>query len=430
MKLRRIFCVLMAVILCCASLVGTVSAEAQKTGIKAPTNKLVSNGNGGKTDVGIWFMTYNNQRMFGANFGSGYPIRYRTLMPDGTFGILDSSKVEHIDFMLKQIADAKIDFILYDLTNGGFTAEVPYGWSGIDENGKNKNWIIQNARLTCERIAEWNKNNDWKIRYAMAVGAYDEICGGVPMGMVVEAQAKAIYNEWYMDPVIGGDNYYQIDGKLFLEIHDWGKNVREIWERYAGDRTYGDKFFVRHGMSGEKGTYGWYCAFGTSIVDEEVMLVNPGQRNAGSPTPHAARENGKLYKTCWESVLNNTLPRIVMISSFNDYNEQTAVWTADSSRCKGDVDEQWRDAKGNLNPSMYWDMTKEGIRLVRTFNGEIKGEFKSQIFDLGDSAANVQNKNNGNTIVIIMIAVTAGVVVIGGVVVVLILTSKKRKGKK
>lgn len=420
MKIKKIVSLLIAVILCFSLF--TVGASAK---IATPTNKLVSNGNGGKTDVGIWFMTYNNQNMFGSNFGSGYPIRYRTLMPDGSFGVLDSSKVEHIDFMLKQIADAKIDFILYDLTNGGLTAEVPYGWNGIDEKGKNKNWIVANARLTCERIAEWNKNNDWKIKYALAVGAYDGICNGVPMGMVVEAQAKAIYNEWFMDPVIGGDNYYQIDGKLFLEIHDWGKDVREIWERYAGDRTYGDKFFVRNGMAGEKGTYGWYCAYGTSIVDEEVMLVNPGQRNAGSSTPHAARENGKLYKTCWESVLNNTLPRIVMISSFNDYNEQTAVFTADSSKCKGDVDEQWRDATGKLNPSMYWDMTKEGIRLVRTYNGEIDGEFKSNVFNLGGNTSGT-TANSNNMVLIIVIAVTAVVIIVGVIVCVLLLGKKKK----
>ena len=35
---------------------------------------------------------------------------------------------------------------------------------------------------------------------------------------------------------------------------------------------------------------------------------------------------------------------------------------------------------------MYWDMTKEGIRLVRTFNGDVKGKFESQIFKLGNPA--------------------------------------------
>lgn len=413
---KKIISILVVVILCFA----LFSVEASAAKIAKPTNTLTTNGNGGKTDIGAWFMTYNNKKMWGNNFGSGYPIKYETLMPDGSYDILDSSKIEHIDFQLKQIADAKIDFILFDLTNGGLTAEVPFGW----EDGKN--WIIKNARLTCQRIAEWNKNNDWKIRYCIGVGAYDEICNGMPTGMVVEAQAKAIYNEWYLDKEIGGDNYYQVDGKLFLEIHDWGKNVREIWESYVGDRTYGDKFFVRHGMAGEKGTYGWYCSYGTSIVDEEVMLVNPGHNPAGEGAPNAARENGKLYKTCWESVLNNTLPRIVMISSFNDYNEQTAVFTADSSNCRDGIEEKWTDGTGKINNSMYWDMTKEGIRLVRTFNGDIKGEFKSNIFNLGEKTAS-NTANSTNIVLIVVIAVTAVVIIAGAVVCILLLTKKNVK---
>ncbi len=422
--MKKIICLLIAVILCMSLFVFTTSAK-----ISAPVNTIKTNGNGGKTDVGAWFMTYNSNSMWANNFGSGYPIRYRTLMPDGSYGILDSSNIEHIDFQLEKIAEAKIDFILFDITNGGLTEKVKYGWSG-----EGKNSIINNARLTCQRIAEWNKNNDWKIKYCIGVGAYEALRAGALVGDVVEWQAEAIYKEWYLDPEIGGDNYYQVDGKLFLEIHDWGADVRKDWEGYAGDTTYGDKFFVRNGMNGEPGTYGWYCAYGTSLRDEEneVMLVSPGQRNAGSETPHAARDNGKLYKTCWESVLTGVLPRIVMISSFNDFNEQTAVWTADSSRCRGDFDEQWTDETGKINNSMYWDMTVEGIRLVRTFNGEIEGEMTSTLFDLnkkstdGDSASSASSSSN---LIIIIVIIVTTVVVLAAVAVVLVLVLKGKKKK-
>ena len=67
-----------------------------------------------------------------------------------------------------------------------------------------------------------------------------------------------------------------------------------------------------------------------------------------------------------------------MIASFNDYNENTGVYTADTSKCKAEFDEQWVDVNGKLNASMYWDMTKEGINKLRVKNGDnIKGLDKS-----------------------------------------------------
>ncbi len=375
--MKKIISLILVVVLCLCFFTGSASAK-----IAQPTNTLKTNGNGGKTDVGVWFVTYNNNSMWANNFGSGIPIKYRTLMPDGSYGILDSSNIEHIDFQIEQLAKAKVDFVLFDLTNGGLTPDVAYGWES-DDGG---NLSARNARLTCERIALWNKNNSWKIKYAMAVGAYEALRDNLSIGQAAEYQAKAIYKEWFQDPEIGGDNYYQVDGKPMLILHHWGYNVLTCeggWNSYKGDRTYGDKFFVRNGQGGEKGTYGWHTRKGT-IVDDEVMPLCPGQRVAGLESANIYRQDGDYYLTSWETVLNNKLPRIVMIASFNDYNEQTGVWTADSSRCKGVYDEQWTDSTGQINNSMYWDMTVEGIKLVRTFNGEIKGEWTSEWFNLGN----------------------------------------------
>ena len=35
-----------------------------------------------KTDIGTWFMTYNNEKMWSDNFGSGNPINYRALISE------------------------------------------------------------------------------------------------------------------------------------------------------------------------------------------------------------------------------------------------------------------------------------------------------------------------------------------------------------
>ncbi len=419
--MKKVISLFLALIFCVCLISGTTSAETVMGGIAQPTNTLKTNGNGGKTDVGTWYITYNNEKMWSNNFGSDCPIMYRMLMPDGSYGIPTSDDVEVIDYHIKVMAEAGIDFIVYDLTNGGLTPEIPYGWSDVPGTGNNT--IVDTAKLTCERIDEWNKNNEWQIRYAVAVGGYSMIRDGLPAGDCIERQVKAVY-EQFVENEVYGDDYYTVDGKYMLIVYDWIDNMREKWEDYVGDKTYGEKFFVRAAKIGEPGTYGWYCEYGTSIRDEdnEVMLVNPGQCNAGAETPHAARDNGRLYKTCWESVLNGVLPRIIMISGFNDYNEQTAVYITDSSKCDGKIEEIWYDENGEINNSMYWDMTLEGIKLVRIFNGEIEGRFTSDIFDLGDADESV------NLILIIIIAVAA-VVLIAGVVVLLIIL-KKKKAKK
>ena len=79
----------------------------------------------------------------------------------------------------------------------------------------------------------------------MGIGTYEQICQGVPMGMVTEWQAEVIYKDFYQNDTYGKD-YYTIDGKPLLVLFDWSKDALELWNRYVGDRTYGDKFFVRN----------------------------------------------------------------------------------------------------------------------------------------------------------------------------------------
>ena len=86
-------------------------------------------------------------------------------------------------------------------------------------------------------------------------------------------------------------------------------------------------------------------------------------------------ENGNYYKTSWETVTSNPLPRILMVVAFNDYNEHLAVFPSESGECNNTTEEQWRNADGELDNDMYWDMTVEGIKEIRRINGEVKAEF-------------------------------------------------------
>lgn len=337
--------------------------------------QIQSNGNGGKTDVGTWFVTYNTDEMWANNFGSGHPIQYRALLPDGGYGIPYSDDPIIIDFLLCKLAEAKIDFILFDLTNGGLTDKIPYG-------SNHNEWIVDNALFTCERIALWNKSHDWKIRFAVGVGCYMAIRGyrydkqgnmtkqGRSIGEITEWQAQAVYEQFVSNPVFG-DDYYRLDGKPLLIIHDWGENVLTVphgWNAYTGDRTYGDRFTVRNGQGGEAGTYGWQTRRGTQ-VHPEVEVVCPGQNTHGGHV-NIVRNFGRYYLNEWNTVLSNPSPRIVMITSFNDYNEDSAIFPADTSGCDEGYEEKWENEDKILSPNMYWDITCESIIMLRKKNND------------------------------------------------------------
>ncbi len=334
------------------------------------------------TDIGTWFMTYNNEKMWSDNFGSGNPINYRALLSENpnVFGIQDSSKIEDIDFQIKKMAEIGIDFIIYDITNGGLSDEIAYGRGGNE-------WIVDNAILTSKRLALWNKNNSHKIRYCLAVGMYKAILGnkydkdgnlikeGMSIGVATEINAKAVFEKFYSDEEIGGDNYYCLDGKPLLIIHDWGENVCTVphgWNNYKGDRTYGDKFTVRNGQMGEVGTYGWQTNHGT-LIHSEVEAVCPGWTTAHGDSK-IPRENGEYYRRNWQIILDNPLPKIVVIVALNDYNESLAIFPADTSNCNDKNEEQWRNTKGELDPFLYWNITKEYIAKIRNMQNNGKGD--------------------------------------------------------
>ena len=410
--MKKIIALSLMVMLVALSVVMPVSAET------AP-QEWTTNGNGRKTDIGMWYVTYNTQNEWTNNFGTGYPVRYRMLMPDGSYGILDSKNVNHIDFQLKCLADAKTDFVIFDCTNGGLTDKLKFGW----DNGKNG--PVEVVRLTCQRIAKWNQTHDWKIKYAIGIGTYSQVSDGGAPGYAAEVQAEGVYKTFIENEEYGGDNYYTVNNKPLLVLFDWTTNAEENWNSYGGDKTYGSKFHMGHADTGSVGSYGWYNRYG-AVPDDEVIMIAPGHNTAGESPATIPRNQGKHYKESWEKILTNKLPRMIVISSFNDYNEQTAVFVTDSSNCNEAIEEKWYDSTGKVNNAMYWNMTIEGIRLVEILNGDAKGELKSNWFNLGGKAA-TNNASSSNMTIIIVVIATAAVILIAGLVVVLVLVKGKKK---
>lgn len=314
---------------------------------------LSTNGNGGTTDVGTWFITYNSTANWANNFGHGFPIMYRPLDQNGNYSIPDSTSTAQADFYLQQLADAKIDFLLFDETNGGMAGYAM-------EN----TYVVDNAGIMCQRIKAWNDTHSWKIKYAFAIGVYDALRGSDSVGLTAENQAHYVFDNFYNNSAYGGpSNYYQVDGKPLLILYNWASDTLAQWNAYTGSKTYGSQFTVRRASNSEAGTYGWQTAYGTQ-VNSEVEVVSPGWNNHVGSTP-IPRNNGDYYTASWNTVLSNPLPRIVMITAFNDYNEDSAIWTADTTNLNTTYDEKWSGHDGLLHPTMYWDMTKSYIATMR-----------------------------------------------------------------
>lgn len=319
-----------------------------------------------QAQIGIWYAIWYDSTADGSFWDTsgrknatypGDPIYYRPLLPDGTYGKYSSLNNEIINFHLKEIADAQIDFIILDQTND------------ID------NGMLNSASLkTAKLIQAWNKvEGNRTIKYCSAIGAFATKDN---MGHI-ESEAKKLY-ERYINVKHGWgspENHVYVDGKPLMVIFNC-VFTEEEWNEYQAthDTPYCDRFTIRystgHVKEGEKGMWGWCMQDGPQI-DEDVAVMMPGWykiAREGEPYgkpwhPYVYRQRGKFYADSWKELLqSNIVPDFVVINSFNEYAEHTGVFTAKTDLFPANYGiERWLDADGKENPSMYWDMTKEYI---------------------------------------------------------------------
>ncbi len=305
-----------------------------------------------KSRIGIWYSIWYDMRKehsFWDNDGgpTKLPILYKPLRADGTYGRYSSADERMLAYHLKQIADAEIDFIIMDQTN-----DIDNGDGSLNEN----------SLLTARMIKEWNDAGNRPIKYCSSIGAYAELTGDFS---IIESEAKKLW-ERYVEAPWGTEEYHEyVDGKPLMIIFPMSP---EQWEAYDGDKTYANKFTIRFafGHAYEPGYWGWVMPKGT-FVTEDVACIIPGWYKFNHPYEKVYRERGNTYKKNWETLLaSDVIPRFVVINSFNEYAEHTAVYTADTSDFPEDYPiEGWMDEEGKQAPSMYWDMTKAYIQKYR-----------------------------------------------------------------
>jgi hypothetical protein len=308
------------------------------------------------TDVGIWYCTYYGDDW--TNWGEMKypPTLYRPLCSGnpGDYRAYNATNVAVVDFHLQQIAAAQIDFLLFELTPGG-----------LGGYRHSMDLFVDNARVVAKRIKIWNDKHSWKIRYAVAAGAHRDVYGNEPIGLCMEKEAQDVFDHFCNNPDYGGPtNYYQLDGKPLIVY--WGDRNQNTaaWNSYTGDKTYGNRFAVRYAQDVVRGSYGWNIYSNGTVLDSEVEVVSPGWGHyTRAAPPYVSRQKGDFYAQCWNTVLTNPRPKIVMIVAFNDYLENTAVWTADTTQLT-DAD-KWIGPDGKDQPSLYWDLTIRNIRALR-----------------------------------------------------------------
>ncbi|BAZ09906.1 hemolysin-type calcium-binding protein [Calothrix sp. NIES-4071] len=284
------------------------------------------------------------------NTWEAWNIKYRPLTL-GSYRAYDSNETAVIDEHLDLISKAKIDFILFDLTNN----------IDVDEE-----YIKQRAKSVVERISVWNSNpNNRKIKYAVAVGGMQ--FNNDPN--TLEQEANTIWSQFVSnsDP----NNYFNLNGKPLLvsysssfqksnwqnaNINKSATNLFNLeWAQGrvtdTGDNSQITPQSANTSQTSSNSYFGWGYPQG-SLTSKDVMVVMPGWNNLlGEYVSRTYNgQEGDFYESKgWARVLE-AKPNITVINSFNEYLEGTAVAPADTSLLP--ASEQWSSS------NLYWDMTK------------------------------------------------------------------------
>lgn len=258
----------------------------------------------------------------------------------GQYRQYDSGETLVIQEHLTMCANAKIDFLLLDETNHLYVDDY---------------YIYNRACEMTAAIQNWNAvSSNRRIEYAIAIGGIQWSHDPAE----IESEANEVWNRFVTQ--YGSGNYFTVDGKPLLVVFCVPEDAA-AWRNWTGDKTATNNFTVRfaHGPA-QANNYGWQVANG-SIPGDEVMVVMPGWNNNKGWTP-VSRAKGNFYaQACWDVVLaQNTLPEIVLINSFNEYAEETAIAPTDTTYVSGQT-EQWLNANNVMDNYMYWNMTIQYI---------------------------------------------------------------------
>ncbi|ORX64095.1 hypothetical protein BCR32DRAFT_287349 [Anaeromyces robustus] len=123
------------------------------------------------------------------------------------------------------------------------------------------------------------------------------------------------------------------------------EEAEDIWNSFVMDKY----FLCRYRNT--PGYWGW--AFTTPVKNEKSMVVLPGWRNENHPNYPWSTDEGDTYRIYWEAVLeqasnnNGKFPKFIIINSFNEYAERSAVWISNTDNVTPSIDKWSR-------PDNYW----------------------------------------------------------------------------
>ena len=303
------------------------------------------------TEIGIWYSTWYGYGQPGSTNNqfdtwNAWGIESTPLLPDGSFGRYDSLNESVMQFHLEKMSEAQIDFIIMDQTNR------------IDaDNG----YINKRSLAMAKKIKQYNDSGARPVRYCSAIGAVQWDRNGA----TIEQEARMLW-ERYVTQDFGGEKYHMYyEGKPLLIVYG---DAEDIWNSYTGDKTYGNKFTIRFaGNNSTPGYWGWAYDKGVQW-HPEVTVVMPGWHNRAGHAP-VNRNYGETYKKFWRKVLNEPeSPRFIVINSFNEYAERTAVFPAVISDDAREGDKWYTDENRVQDPYMYWNMTVDYIQKFKAMD--------------------------------------------------------------
>jgi len=299
------------------------------------------------------------------NTWEAWNIDYRPLT-NGSYQTYDSKDPAVIDEHLKLISDAGIDFLILDLTNNIY----------VDER-----YIFERAKVLVDRISVWNSDSEnTKIKYSIAIG-------GVQFNSntkTIEAEANIVWNEFVQ---YSGADYYYLDGKPLLVSYSTNRQ-RDKWKGANINKSDTNQFNLQWAVpqveEGKQSVsfFGWGFPQG-SIPNDDIMVVMPGWDNKlgkfNVPRSLNSIESDFYISKGWSRVLTQN-PDMVVINSFNEYAEETAVTLTDTSGLL--ISEKWS------SPNLYWDITKKYNAL---YKGEPLESFnQAELLDLREIKSDVK----------------------------------------
>jgi len=294
---------------------------------------------------GIWNVLPNSNnypKPLRWNLWDAWGIKYLPLT-QGSYQQYDSGDTSVIQEHLEEITNAGIDYLLLDETNN------------IHVEG---DMIFNRAQILAQQIKAWNNDpNKQDIQYAYAVGGMQ--FSGNPT--IFENEAKDVWQLVVNNPDNGGPStYFHLDGKPLLVCYYGQESYKTAWENSSHPWT---QYFTVRWANGTNTSnpdlYGWGIPNG-SINSSDLMCVMPGWNNhlgAFTSRTYNGIEGDFYKKQCWDRVLTE-LPDTVIINSYNEYAEQTAVAISNTDYLAPGED-QWSAT------DLYWDLTVDYIQQYR-----------------------------------------------------------------